>query len=120
MSDPSKGVGNNLGFQSPLTVVTDVEIHLPATGRITIDGSPVRIGFNDVDHGGVDHVATFPVDSGVHSFSWDGPMNQHDPPVVSGKHRPTGNRAFDTQVENRFRHRDSLKDDPRKLEVVVE
>ena len=95
-------------------------IHLTATGRITIDGSPVRLGFNDVDHGGVDHVATFPVDPGAHAFSRDGPVNQHDPPVVPGKHRPAGDRAFDTQVENRFRHRHSLKDDPGKLEVVVE
>ena len=47
-------------------------------------------------------------------------MDQNDSPIVPGEHRPAGYRAFDTQVEDRFHHANLLKDNPRKLEVVVE
>ena len=95
-------------------------IHLTATGWITVQGSPIRLGLNHVDHSGVNHVATFPVNPYAHSLARDGPVNQNDSPMVPGEHRPAGNRAFDTQVENRFNHANLLKDNPRKLEVVVE
>ena len=73
-------------------------IHLTATGRIALHGTPIRIGFDDIDHGGVNHVATFPVDPRAHLFSRDSPVNQHDPPVVPGEHGAAGDRAFDAQV----------------------
>ena len=73
-------------------------IHLAATGWITVQGSPIRLRLNNVDHSGVNNVATLPVNPCAYSLARDSPMDQNDSPIVPGEHRPAGYRAFDTQV----------------------
>ena len=98
MGDPPERIYDDLRLQPSLSLVRNVTVDLTAAGRIAHHRPPITVRLDNVDHGGVNHVAALPIDPRAHTLSWNGTGHQHDAAVVAGEHGSARDRAFDTQV----------------------